>query len=142
VAPEARNGAFEHFVAGPVINGSTFGTVLDIKACWALHVETDHMIVGVAAHGTREFYVRSDSPIVTTTHLVERIDLGHDMDATRRVGDFQKSKAVMPPVAVHEPKSLYGLIRIGCKPQLHQIRQAKSQGVGEETCGFIKVGRG
>ena len=48
----------------------------------------------------------------------------------------------MPSVAVHEPQSLYGLIGIGCKTQLHQIRQAKSQGVGEETRGFIKVGRG
>ena len=93
MAPEARNGAFEHFVAGPVINGSTFGAVFDIKACWALHIETDHMIVGVAAHGAREFYARSDSAIVTATHLVERIDLGHDMDAARRMGDFQKSES-------------------------------------------------
>ena len=113
MAPEACNGTFKHLVLGPILDGAAFSAIFHIETTGALHVETDHMIVGMAAHGAREFYARSDSSIVTATHLIERINLGHDMDAARRMGDFQKSEAVMPSVTVHEPQSLYGLIGIG-----------------------------
>ena len=121
VAPEAWDGAFEDFITRPVINGSTFSAVLNIKTGWALHVETDHMIVGMAPHGAGKFYARSDASIVTATDLIERIDLGHDVDTARWMGDFEQSETVMAAVTVHEPESLYRFLRVRRKTQLHQV---------------------
>ena len=46
----------------------------------------------------------------------------------------------MTAVAVHEPQALYRFFRVRGKPQLHQVRQAKTQHVGKKCSGVIEIG--
>src|SRR6478735_1897072 len=125
-----------------VVDGEALGAELDVEPAGRLHVERDHLVVHVTTEGRRERRLVLAHPLECPAHVVELVDLQHDVHALGRVRHRQERQRVVPRVHAEEaqPHLRAGRLADELPRHAHRVAQPEAEHVGVEPQRLDVVG--
>ncbi|MPN24921.1 hypothetical protein SDC9_172326 [bioreactor metagenome] len=141
VPPEAYGRELVRDVVFPVDDGTAIAE-LQVEVGGRLHVERDHLVVGVLTQSGRELDLALLHAVHGTAHFGHVVHLHHHMHAARSGRELGQRQTVVTSVGAVEEMNAHRRAGIACGLEVVDVRKTKAQYIAHKGHGLVEVGSG